>query len=193
MTSDIEYGPKMLACSERERKFVLAYVAGGESASEAARQAGYSDPGGDSSAIRVQAHALMHRERVLEAIDEVGRKEFRGLLLPAVVAIRTILGKSDHPDYLKTAATVLSRLGLGERSGVDVNVSGEVAVNHTDAALNDLRILMEMGASEAKLEEVFGHSGLSRYRKMLAEKQPKLIAGTGPVIDATPEPANESS
>jgi hypothetical protein len=32
----------------------------------------------------VRAHALMHRERVIEAIEEVGRKAFRALLVPAM-------------------------------------------------------------------------------------------------------------
>jgi phage terminase small subunit len=179
--SQIELGPKMQACSERERKFVWFYVTDNdENASEAARKAGYADPGKDSASIRVQAHALMHRERVLAAIDEVGRKAFRGLLIPAVKATSKLIQNEKHPDHAKTVQSTLSRLGLVERTGVDVNVSGEVQHNHTDQALDDLRALLALQVPREKLVEVFGFSGLSRYEKMLAEQDaraPKLIEG----------------
>lgn len=169
----IDLGPKMLACSEKERAFVIAYVADGrENGSDAARAAGYVD--NDNGAIRVRAHALLHRDRVLEAIEEVGRKVFRGQFGLAVNANRRLLENSDHPDHHKAVQATLSRLGLAEKVGMDVNFSGSVEVNHTDSALNDLRVLLGLGVPRAKLEELFGFSGLSRYEKMLGE-QPKVI------------------
>lgn len=171
----------MQACSENERKFVWFWVTGDGDATAAARAAGYVD--NDTGAIRVTAHRLIHRDRVIEAIEEVGRKAFRGLLVPALRATRDLIDKPDHPDHLKAVNATLSRLGLVERSGVDVNVSGEVTVNHTDASLNDLRILKAMGAAREKLLEAFGHSGLPRLEKMLEEADrragplPKLIEG----------------
>lgn len=175
--AELELGPKMQACSERERLFVWHYITGNDgNATEAARQAGYSDNGGVG--IRVRAHALMHRERVLEAIEEVAGKAFRGLLAPAIRATRKIIEDPKNPDHAKVVLSTLSRLGKSERTGVDVNVSGEVQVNHTDQALNDLRVLIGLGVAEEKLIEVFGFSGLSRYRKMLAEQDartPKVI------------------
>lgn len=179
--SEIELGPKMSACSERERKFVWFYVTDDDgNATEAARKAGYADPGLESAAIRVRAHALMHRERVLAAIEEVGRKAFRGLFVPAVRATRRLVENERHPDHAKTVSSTLARLGITERTGVDVHVSGEVQHNHTDAALSDLRMLIGMGVPREKLVETFGFSGLSRYEKMLAEsdaRAPKLIEG----------------
>lgn len=165
----------MLACSERERRFVWALATGmADNATEAARLAGFSDPGKDSSAIRVRAHECMHRERVIEAIEEVARKEFRGLIAPALFATRAMITNKDHPDHAKTVQSMLSRLGFGEHTSVDLNVSGEVRLNHTDQALQDLRTLMDLGVSREKLIEVFGFSGLTRYEKML-EGQPKQI------------------
>lgn len=172
----IELGPKMQACSEQERLFVWFYVTGDENATAAARKAGYVD--NDNGAIRVRAHTLMHRERVLEAIDEVGRKAFRALLAPAVRAQAALIANGKHPDHARTVQSTLSRLGLAERTALDVNVGGEVTVNHTDAAVSDLRILTGLGVSEDKLIEAFGFSGLERYRKMLAEQErraPKVI------------------
>lgn len=173
----------MQACNERERAFVWFYVTNNDgNAAQAARDAGYSDPGGESAAVRVQAHALMHRDRVLAAIDELGGKAFRGLLMPAIRAARRLIENEKHSDHAKTVLSTLSRLGKSERTGIDVNLSGEVTVNHTDSALADLRALIELGASDAKLVEIFGFSGLSRYRKMLAEQDRKRIGP--PVVDA---------
>lgn len=176
-----ELGPKMQACNERERKFVWSYVLNGGNGSQAARDAGYSDV---AEGCKVRAHYLLHRERVLAAVDEVGRKTFRGLLIPAITALRTLIDKPDHPDHAKAVQSTLSRLGLAERSGVDVTVSGEVTVNHTDEAIGQLRALKELGVPREKLEEIFGFSGLSRYEKMLGEADRKLlVAQGGPVID----------
>lgn len=174
-----ELGPKMHACSESERAFVFHYVTDDDGdATAAARKAGYVD--NDTGAIRVRAHALMHRERVLAAIEEVSRQSFRSLLAPAVRATRRMIFDSKHGDHAKTVLSTLSRLGVTERSGLDVNVSGELTVNHTDAAVENLRQLRDMGVPREKLLEVFGFSGLSRYEKMLLEvdaKAPKLIEG----------------
>jgi phage terminase small subunit len=175
--SEIELGPKMQACSERERKFVWFYVTneGPPNAAQAARDAGYSD---SSEAAKVRGSQLMHRERVLAALEEVGKKAFRGLLAPAIKAAGKLIDNDKHVDHSKAVFTTLARLGLGEKSTVDVNVAGEVTVNHTDQALNDLRTLLGLGVAREKLVEIFGFSGLSRYEKMLAEQDeraPKVI------------------
>lgn len=167
----------MAACSAREQAFVRAYLTCGD-AQQAAREAGYSDAGG--IAAKVRGCELMHRDRVLSALEEVGRKEFRGLLLPAILAMKALLAKADHPDHSKAVQTTLSRLGFGEQSGLSVTVSGEVTLNHTDAAVDDLRKLRALGVPREKLEEIFGHSGLGRYEKMLDEadrKSGRLIEG----------------
>lgn len=178
--SEIELGPKMQALPERERKFVWFYLTndGAPNGAQAARDAGYSD---SSEGAKVRAHALLHRERVILALEEVGRKAFRGLLGPAVKAAAKLIDNDKHADHSKSVFTTLARLGLGEKSTLDVNVSGEVQHNHTDAALSDLRTLLSLDVPEEKLVEIFGFSGLSRYRKMLAEtdaKAPKMIEGT---------------
>jgi hypothetical protein len=171
----VELGPCMQQCSVRERRF--AYLLGTgicETASDAARKAGYVDPGYGST-IRVTGHHLLHRERVAKAIEEVARKEFRALLLPAIAAMRRLIKSPDHPDHAKSVATMLSRLGFGERNVTEVNVSGEIAVSHTDAALDDLRRLKAIGVPREKLLEAFGYSGLDRYEKMLASRDAKVI------------------
>jgi hypothetical protein len=160
-------GPKLSACSDRERAFVwhLLTDADGNGA-EAARLAGYGDK---SEAAKVRAHELLHRDRVLSAIEEVGRQQFRSLLVLTIMKTKELLCNPKHPDHSKVVQSMLSRLGFGERSGVDVNVAGEVVVNHTDAAVEQLRILKGLGVPREKLVEMFGFSGLGRYEKMLGE------------------------
>lgn len=173
-----ELGPKMQACTKREREFVFNFVRNGGNGTKAVRDAPSltSHPG----TSRVTAHNYLHRERVLDAIDEVGRQAFRGLLVPAITAMRLMIENRNHPDHARAVTTVLSRLGLGERAAVDVNVAGSVEVNHTQAAIEQLRALRDLGVPQEKLVDIFGFSGLSRYQKMLDELdrgKPKLIEG----------------
>lgn len=179
------FGSKMLALRERERRFVWAYLLnamtdGKENGAQAARDAGYSDV---KEGCKVRAHGLLHRDDVLEAMQEVAARELRGLAIPAVVSLARMLQKPDHPDHRKSIEMVLNRVGMAERTQIDVTVGGEVTVNHTDAAVDDLKRLLLLGVPREKLVETFGFSGLSRFEKMLAEREgralpaPKVIEG----------------
>lgn len=179
ISSPDELGPKMAALPERERKFVWAYLLSGGKGhgAEAARMAGYSDAG---EGAKVRACLLLQRDRVLEAMHEVAWKSGRGLGLLAWIKLRRLVEKEDHPDHVKGLAMALART-FPEKTISEVNIHGEVSVNHTDAALEQLRILKGLGVPREKLLEAFGHSGLGRYEKMLAEldvRSPKLIEGT---------------
>jgi len=174
-----EFGPKVQALRDRERRFVWAYLINsmtevGANGAQAARDAGFSDV---KEGAKVRAHHLLHRMDVQEAIQELAARELRGLALPAIAALSSILRKADHPDRQKVALSVLSRLGMGEQSALSLNVSGEVRVNHTDAALDDLKRLLDLGVPREKLIETFGYSGLTRYERMLASRDGKLIEG----------------
>lgn len=174
-----ELGPKMQACTERERLFVWAFLEQGcQDASDAARKAGFNDPGPHSSAIRVRGHELRHRQRVIDAMREVALTYFGGLILPAVLAAGDMISNPKHPDHATMVKSVLSNAGLGDRTKLDVNVSGEVTVNHTDAAIEDLARYVALEVPRHRLVEIFGFSGLERYERMLAERDrraPKMI------------------
>lgn len=185
MEYEVELGPKMLALTERERKFVWFYLLGlsengRANATEAARQAGYADPGRESSAIRVRSHALMHSDRVRGALREVAERHFEGLVLESVLAAQALIANPKHRDHARMVTSVLSSLGFGEVSRV--RVEGEIKISHTDAAVEDLRRLKALGVPREKLLEVFGFSGLDRYEALLATQEPavqepKLIEG----------------
>lgn len=168
----------MLALSERERRFVWAYLLnaltdGKPNGAQAARDAGYSDK---SEGCKVKACLALQRDDVLDAMQEVAGRQLRGLAIPAVVAVSRLLDKQDHPEHRKAAEMVLNRVGLADRVQIDVNHTGEVTVNHTDAAIADLERLLALQVPRAKLEEIFGFSGLTRYERMLAARGgPKVI------------------
>jgi phage terminase small subunit len=190
----LEIGPKLAACSEKERVFAYAYATGiAETAAAAARLAGYSDPGPHSNSLRSKAHQVLHRSHVIAAIEEVCRTEFRGLIPLTIAAAKRILQDPEHDDHVKMIISLLSRLGYGEKTAVDVNVTGEIAVDHTTAAVEDLRRLKALGVPREKLIEFFGFSGLDMYEQMLSERDaraPKVIEHKP---DETPAPPSNGA
>jgi hypothetical protein len=82
----VPLGPKLQACDERERIFAYVFATGiAGNAADAARLAGYSDPqisrtGKKSNSLRSRAHQILHRPRVIEAVEEICRAEFRTLV-----------------------------------------------------------------------------------------------------------------
>lgn len=150
---------------ERWRRFVWAYVFNGANGAAAARAAGYSDV---AEAAKVRAHALLQRDDIGAAIKALCTKYLFSLAPKAILRLEQLLDDPRHPKHDKAIEMALSRAGHGEKSSVDVRVSGSVEINHTDAALADLRRLKELGVPREKLIEVFGFSGLPRYEKMLA-------------------------
>jgi phage terminase small subunit len=143
-----DHGPKMQVLSERERRFVYSYLnGGGRDAADAARQAGYSDPG-HGATIRVTAHRLLHSQKVLDALEEEGRKHFHGLLVPAVAAAGALIANPKHAQHAHAVFTTLARLGLGERTEHKVTVE-HVADDRVLALAQ--RFAAELGVDEMKL------------------------------------------
>jgi hypothetical protein len=152
---------------ERRRRFAWEYVFNGAQGAAAARVAGYSDEG---DGCKVRAHHLLQRDDVMAGIAALTTRYLFSLAPKAVLRLEQLLDDPKHPKHDKAIDMALSRSGHGERSQVDVNVSGSVTLNHTDSSIEDLRQLMAIGAPRAKLIEAFGASGLERYERMLADK-----------------------
>jgi hypothetical protein len=169
-------GPKMLALrDDRERKFCIAMALTGGNAAKSARMAGYSD---HLSRGRITGHSLRHRERIIEAMAEVSVGMMKSLAIPVVAALGNLVMKPDHKHHAKALQLLMPHVGFHDRLSVDVNMSGTVNVNHTDAALEDLRRLKMLGVPRETLEKTFGFSGLDRYEKLLAASEnAKLIEG----------------
>ena len=166
-------GPKMAALNRRHQKFAFAIASGkARTKAEAVRMAGFSQNRGTNDAT---AYNLLHRPDVTDAIRELTATRFANQLTQAVDAVEYILAHRKHPHHAKVALSVLSRLGFGEQAQVAVNVTGEVVVNHVEAALEDLQRLKAMGVSREMLLKSFGHTGLDRYERMLREREVKVI------------------
>ena len=157
---------------DRRRAFAWNYVFGGAQGGPAASAAGYSDHLG---ADRVRAHHLLQRDDVQAAIAALTTRYLFSLAPKAVLRLEELLDNPKHPKHDKAIEMALSRSGHGDKSTVDVNISGSVTLNHTDSALADLQRLMAMGMPREKLVDTFGASGLERYERMLASQSAKLI------------------
>jgi phage terminase small subunit len=178
-----------MACTPLERRFAYIMGAGlATAAADGAALAGYST---SSNAHNVRGFENMRKPHVLEAIEEAARTEFRGLVGPTIRAAKNLILNDKHPDHAKAVNSMLSRLGFAERNGVDVTVTGEVTMTHTDAALEDLRRCMAMGFTDEQLVGVFGFIGLERYRAMLKSAQPKLIEYEPQTAPAVPSAVGE--
>lgn len=157
---------------ERQRSFVWHYMLNGGDGAKAARLSGYSDV---KEACKVRASQLLQRADIQAALQELCTRYLFSLAPKAVFRLGKLLDDPKHKHHAKAIDMTLSRTGFGERTAVDVNVSGSVQVNHTREAVEQLRMFRGMGVPREKLVEIFGFSGLERYEKMLVEADAKVI------------------
>jgi len=182
MDLPLELGPKMLACNERERRFVIEYLANKcRDAPDAARRAGYADCGPKSSAIRVRVFELKNRPRVQAALQEVARTHFGGLLAPAVAAAESIVRNPKHPDHGRMVLALLSAHGLEAKTRVDVNVSGTIEHRDADAVAERIRKALEslerLGRDPSNLLALRGPVGAAAAGSVI---EGEVIAAEGP-------------
>jgi hypothetical protein len=117
--SDVpEWGPKMAALNERQRKFVLALFAddcpeeGDGQGIWAAERAGYGNSDGTSTSkvLGVIASRLLASDDVKRAIVEVGSGEYFAILPRKVRAVKHILRNKNHRDYARVAMAGIDRI-----------------------------------------------------------------------------------
>ncbi len=168
-TIDEDLGPAMLACTPLQRRFVIALLENGDAnATKAAEEAGYS--ASSRNMLRVQAHNLMHSEKVLNAIAEQGRKHLRTGAFIGIRAVMENAGNPTHKDKLKAAMSRLNRIGLHEMT------EHKVTVERTD----DRQL-------EAKIISLAKELGID-YTKLLGANS-KVDAIDAEFVDVTPKPS----
>lgn len=119
MSDEWELGPKMLALTERQRRFVLELVADPlMSRAEAARLAGYSDI---AEGAKVRAHGLMHDQRIIDALHEQAGKRLWAISMKAAHRVDQMLDSDDDKVVLKAAVAVLDRTGFGAQQNININ------------------------------------------------------------------------
>ena len=170
------------ACSPMERRFVhwlmnLPPKKGFRV--RAAKLAGY----GKNSTPHVLnsiAQDLLAKQRVVDLITEVTRKQIRSTAPEAIAAVREIIADKEHRDRLKAATIILERIEPTLQR-LDVHVKHEV-VDRDAEAVAYLRKLKALGVERSKLEEELGYSDLPRYERLLELEDAKNAMA--PVIDA---------
>jgi phage terminase small subunit len=119
MTDEWDLGPKMLALTEKQRRFVLELVADPlMSRAAAARLAGYSD---SSEAAKVKAHYLMHDQRIIDALHEQAGKRLWAISMKAAHRVEQMLDSEDDKVVLKAAVAVVDRTGFGAQQNININ------------------------------------------------------------------------
>jgi hypothetical protein len=138
--------------SDRQRKFAYLMACGEKTPVDAARGAGYADPGngtGRNATIRVTAHHLVHSAKVLDAIEEAARDLLRALGPIAIRRAKEILDDRKHPSHARVIETILDRTGFFARSEHMVKVEHGVDERALEALAR--RLAAESGIGVEKL------------------------------------------
>lgn len=165
-----EHSPVMQALTPRERLFVIA-MAQSQTLANSARAAGYGDAASDAAYFAKVGWRVSHYDRIIDALVEVTKKQIRALAPSAIQALTEIVNARGDPARLRAVALILNKVEP-EVTRSDINVKVEV-VDHTAEAVQQLRILRDLGTTHEKLEDFFGHSGLQHYTRLLAEDDAK--------------------
>ncbi len=130
LPSEADMGPAMQKLTDKQRRFVFAWVAlGGKNQTRAAMSAGYNFDPNKTIGIENVASALAHNPRVQEAMLELARRGIQGK--GAMIAMETLLEIASNPaaekkDRIAASNSILSRAGISEKT------EHKVAVTHED-------------------------------------------------------------
>lgn len=155
-------GPCMRALNERQRRFVIAMLEmPSADHTNAARLAGYSDPG--NSGIRAQATRLAHAPKIQAAIQEEARKRMGALQILAISRVGEIAADPLHKDSLK------ANLALLDRGGLHAKTESHSVIEHRGAPDEEV---VEKIIRMAKLLGISPKEALGRYRAPLIDVTP---------------------
>jgi phage terminase small subunit len=172
---DVEYGPAMRALqSDKHRAFVLnLYTA--PSQAEAAARAGFGTSTSSRESYAVIAANPLQNEKIIAAIAEEDKRHMRLIGPRTIRALSNLLESPNHKEHARAVQMGLDRVAPLETKH-EITVRN---VSHDEEAIEHLRVMQKLGVVRAKLEEIFGYSGLPRYEALLAERDgkgaPKLI------------------
>jgi len=181
------------ACSPMERRFVhwlMNLPPKHGFRVQAAKLAGY---GKDSkpNVLNSIAQDLLRKQRVIDLIEEVARKQLRSSAPEAIAAVREIIADPEHRDRLKAANVILERIEPTMQR-LDVRVKHET-IDRDAEAVAYLRKLRSLGVSREQLEQELGYSDLPRYERLLELEDAKnalpVIEGEYSVIENDNEQA----
>lgn len=160
-------GPRMLALrDDRQRRFALIMAYGVARPTEAAREAGYSD---HLDAAKVQAHHLMHNDKMLEAIEEASFLVLKALGPKAIQAAARILDNPNHKAHARMIETVLDRVGFAAKTEHKVTVEHVADIAALEALAR--RMAVESGIP---VERLIGVNGLGGTARVIEHRQEEV-------------------
>lgn len=127
---DSDFGPAMLALSEKQRLFVINMVelgGGPTKYAECARRAGYSPSDGD---MRQQVYKLVHSEKIQAALEEEAKRRLKTGMVQAVSGLLALAEKCQDTDpkvALKAYEAILNRTGLPVQTEKKVTVEHKMS------------------------------------------------------------------
>src|SRR5262245_16783557 len=180
-----QLGPAMRALpSDRWRAFVEYYLLekpGYGAQTAAARRAGFGTSRTTPLNMARTASRLMRDDRIIAALAEEAKKIVRACAPDAAKALLELIRDPTHKDHARSLAMVLARTDP-EISIHDVKVSHTI-VDPDEEALEELRAARQLGASRAKLLELFGPNGLDRLEAMETRRADKAKVIDGEVLN----------
>ncbi len=129
------------ACSAMERRFVYWLMNLPPKRGFRVRAARLAGFGKDSTphVLNSIAQDLLNKQRVVDLISEITRKQIRSAAPEAIAAVREIIADPEHRDRLKAASTILERIEPTMQR-IDMHVRHEV-INRDAEAVAYLRKL----------------------------------------------------
>lgn len=110
--------------TDMQAAFVEAFVTNGGDRTEAAISAGYSQ-----DTARIQAHQLMRKPHVMQAILEATMSEFIAEAPRAKHTLTQLLGGKSEYVRLEASKEILDRAGLKPVTNVNHKIAGDISVN----------------------------------------------------------------
>lgn len=162
-----DFGPAMLALSERQRAFVVQVVHHGVNYARAYHAAGYE---GDPTALKNNGSRLARRPDVIAAIQEEGSRAIRGHVATAISTLVEISSGSHYSprDRTRASEALLDRGGFGRQTEHKVTVERPNTVAEQVARIRQMA--KDLGIDP---RELLGQAGV------VVDADFKLITGPG--------------
>lgn len=154
-----EFGPKMQALNERQRKFVLAYFEHPNySATALAKEAGYSEGPKGSTQLRVVGHRMMHHTGIIDAINEEAHKRMLASGYIGVAGVVKIALNEQHRDHLKACLALMDRTGHHATSEHKVTVDDRRPQTRRELLDAVRTVAEELGLDKATIGKMVGET-----------------------------------
>ena len=168
--------------NDRWRAFVRAWCdpANRQNAAHCARVAGFQCESAESFAK--VAYRLLNDQRIVEAVQELARKQLRSLAPKATAALDNLLDKSGHKDHARAIGMVLDRTDPTTQT-IDVKHTHEVIDRDKDL-VEAYRYLVSLDVTREKMVHELGGPNILTRAERLAALEDAKRAEAAEVIDA---------